>query len=195
MRVKKFIISSGNPIYSIVVIQITMRCIFGGSVGQDEMEAGFSLVELLVVIVIIGILSGIAIAAFMNQRKKANDVAVQHDIRNVVIKIEAMRTDMPNPKFILSETEEEFSGVAVITLQADDEESEKKVSETVSLSDGVIVSVSQKSETDNDNYVILGGHENGDKYVLDSTGNFQNGKTLIYDSSAGGFQPAGTSNP
>jgi prepilin-type N-terminal cleavage/methylation domain-containing protein len=36
-------------------------------------ESGFTLVELLVVIVIIGILASIGIAAFLNQRSKAQD--------------------------------------------------------------------------------------------------------------------------
>jgi prepilin-type N-terminal cleavage/methylation domain-containing protein len=36
-------------------------------------ESGFTLVELLVVMVIIGILASIGIAAFLNQRSKAQD--------------------------------------------------------------------------------------------------------------------------
>lgn len=50
---------------------------------NEDKEEGFSLVELLVVIVIIGILSAIAIGVFMNQRKKANNAALQSDMRTV----------------------------------------------------------------------------------------------------------------
>lgn len=49
--------------------------------NKEDTEDGFSLVELLVVIVIIGILSSIAIAAFANQRKKAVDASLISDVR------------------------------------------------------------------------------------------------------------------
>jgi type IV pilus assembly protein PilA len=45
-----------------------------------DREAGFSLIELLVAIIIIGILSAIAIPMFMNQRRKAVDTAAKSDV-------------------------------------------------------------------------------------------------------------------
>jgi type IV pilus assembly protein PilA len=45
-------------------------------------EDGFTLVELLVVTIIIGILATIAIQVFLEQRRKGFDAAAQSDLRN-----------------------------------------------------------------------------------------------------------------
>ncbi|MGH9168865.1 MAG: prepilin-type N-terminal cleavage/methylation domain-containing protein, partial [Acidimicrobiia bacterium] len=59
-------------------------------------EAGFTLIELMVVVLIIAILIAIAIPTFLGARERAQDRAAQSDLRNALTAAKVYYTDNEN---------------------------------------------------------------------------------------------------
>lgn len=56
-----------------------------------SVHAGFTIVELLIVIVVIGVLAAIVIVAYNGIQNRANDTAIQSDFANAAKKIESQK--------------------------------------------------------------------------------------------------------
>lgn len=112
-------------------------------------EEGFTLIELMVVVLIIAILIAIAIPTFLGARKRAQDRAAQSNIRNVLTAEKTYYTDAQ--AYTASETDIEAIEPA-IQIQATDAPTLTGNNVTVVLS-GSTVYISAKSASGSCFYV------------------------------------------
>ena len=110
-------------------------------------EKGFTLIELMIVIAIIGILAAIAIPQFSAYRMKAYNSSAQSDVRNIATAQEAYFVDYST----YTSTVGTLSGSTYGYMQGDD--------------------VTAATDGDSTNYTITAAHSSGNKtYTLTGPG-------------------------
>ena len=82
-------------------------------------ESGFTLIEMLIVLVILGILLAIAVPSYLGFKDRANRGAAQANVRSAVPAVEAYYADHGNYAFTLN-PDNTVAGTTLASLQAID---------------------------------------------------------------------------
>lgn len=136
----------------------------------ENRERGFTLIEILVVIALIGIISAITIPTFLNQRKSSVDNDVKADIMNASKQIETWRVRYP-AKVIPTITVTENSSTSSIPAFRD-----------LRTKKGKEITITIKPVANKPGNYIINGKSPRGKRAATTTG-------VVYDTTKGGLQP------
>ncbi|MGV9001657.1 MAG: type II secretion system protein [Candidatus Saccharimonadaceae bacterium] len=83
------------------------------------MKKGFTIVELIIVILVIAILASIVVVGYNGATKRAVEAGLKSDLKNTAIKLDSARTNQGAFPLILAAADKSESDGSVLTYQSD----------------------------------------------------------------------------